>query len=336
MVPEVAPRSRPLVSEEELVSHLARVLDSTQTFWEFDWLPADGKSLQGQVRRITLRALSQARSGGLYYEGSSWSWTTRSDEPGQKVTVTVKYRLGDLSTKVAEVNRKVDAVVATTVKPGMSDYEKELALHDWLVAHSTYDLANFEANTVPPAEYTPYGVLVLGTGVCESYSSAFQLLADKAGLESHIVTGTGNGNSHAWNQVKVEGVWYNLDVTWDDPGDHRVDHDYFNVNDQTLGTEHQWDRGSSQPCTSEQANWFVRQGLVVPDMKALASKARKTIEQRGSGVLVRIENHHPKTFPSDVDQTLTSVASAEQVSLGWTTDLNPALGVVEVHFEYHE
>lgn len=59
-------------------------------------------------------------------------------------------------------------------------------------------------------------------GVCQAYAGLFQKFADKTGINVIYVTGTGyssDGSSedHAWNKVEVDGQWYNLDVTWNDP-----------------------------------------------------------------------------------------------------------------------
>ena len=113
-----------------------------------------------------------------------------------------------------EVMNKVRAVVAEVVTSGMNEREKALALHDWLINHAFYDttFTYYEAD----------GVLLHETGVCASYSSAYQLLLTEAGIECLIVTGDardpeGNIESHAWNLIKVDGIWGHVDVTWDDP-----------------------------------------------------------------------------------------------------------------------
>jgi len=337
-VPTMAPSRSPspITSQAQLTQAFSQAMNKTLDHWEFVWLPDHGGSIGELIEKITPLAVSGARRGGPYYQGSSWDWTT-SNEPGEKVSVTIRYRFGsDLATKVREVDHKAENIVAEVITQGMNDYDKELALHDWLVTHSRYDLANFQANTVPAVEYSPYGVLILGTGVCESYSTAFQLLADKARLESRIVTGRGNGASHAWNQVKVDGVWYNLDVTWDDPtGATRLDHTYFNVNDQTLAAQHQWDRATAVPCTSEAANWFVRQGLIAKDLADLRAQATAAIGNRESVFVRRLAAFDPKTFQADVTSNLKKAAQAAQVNLRWVSTFDAPQGVVEVKFHYN-
>ena len=64
-------------------------------------------------------------------------------------------------------------------------------------------------------------------------------------IDCVLVTGTANGGGHAWNQVKVDGKWYNIDVTWDDPIYYWggtltpiLVYDYFLVSDSVIYADH--------------------------------------------------------------------------------------------------
>lgn len=117
------------------------------------------------------------------------------------------------------VEQKAAWVVEQYTDASMSDLDKARALHDWLVDNAYYDVTFAAQDTFEAA-----GVLLNGTGVCDSYSKAYGLLLDKAGIESKRVTGTvlkedGGSETHAWNIVKIGEKWYQVDVTWDDPVD---------------------------------------------------------------------------------------------------------------------
>ena len=85
-----------------------------------------------------------------------------------------------------------------------------LYLHDTLAQEYAYDTRP-EAN----ANADAYTFFRDGVGICQAYALAFLALARGAGLEAHIVTS--DGMDHAWNHVRVEGEWYHVDVTRDDP-----------------------------------------------------------------------------------------------------------------------
>ena len=120
------------------------------------------------------------------------------------------------SAETAAVTQKVREVTAEVITSGMSEKDKAAALHDWLTDHAYYDITF--------THYDADGVLLYGTGVCESYAKAYKLLLDAAGIESYILTGIatdsdGKTEAHAWNLVKINGTWSHVDVTWDDPVD---------------------------------------------------------------------------------------------------------------------
>ena len=83
------------------------------------------------------------------------------------------------------------------------------AIHDYVVKHVSYD-TSYKA-------YTAYEALVNRSAVCQGYALLTYQLLKEAGIENHFVTGTGDGQPHAWNLVKIENKWYHLDTTFDDP-----------------------------------------------------------------------------------------------------------------------
>ncbi len=98
-----------------------------------------------------------------------------------------------------------------------TDYQKILAIHDYLVDNINYD-ETLSKNNI----YNIYGALVNKECVCEGYAKAFKYLINKVGIECVFVIGEaknsqGNIENHAWNYVKLNNGWYAVDVTWDDP-----------------------------------------------------------------------------------------------------------------------
>ena len=98
----------------------------------------------------------------------------------------------------------------------MGEEEKVKAIHDYLIYHANY-VNNGDYSTAESWAYGAGGVLLHKEGVCQSYAFAFYMMAISAGLECRFVSGTADGGGHAWNQVKVNGKWYYIDCTWDDP-----------------------------------------------------------------------------------------------------------------------
>jgi len=139
---------------------------------------------------------------------------------------------------------RVDEIVDEIITAGMSDLEMQLAINNFLIENATYDFAaldNAELNNfmfVDPEFYdsfTAYGILINGVGVCSGYADAFTLIADRAGLESVIVTGFLQGSlPHAWNRVYIDGEWLTLDVTNND--NEFFPNAFFNLSDVEAAT----------------------------------------------------------------------------------------------------
>lgn len=168
-----------------------------------------------------------------------------------------------LSDKDREILERCREVLGEVLTEGMSAYEIELAVHDWLVEWGSYDRTVYDnPNHSGRTGYRdPWGMLVGGYGNCLGYSSTFQLLMDLSGVECITVVGAafGSREDHAWNMVKLDGEWYCVDVTWDDPtgaarnGRH---HRYFNVTSADLReTDHQWDYRNVPEATAAAYAW---------------------------------------------------------------------------------
>ena len=169
------------------------------------------------------------------------------------------YRSGD-SSSLSKMNRSIlDAakdVIASEISDDMSDYEKELAIHDFITGWSRFDYSVFgrsASDGFTDGSDTPYGVLIDQSAMCHGYSSTFQLFMDMLDIECMTVFGIpgSNGTEHSWNMVNLDGEWYQVDCAWDDPIGGSPCHTYFNVTSDYLrrGSIHRWDEASVPEAT---------------------------------------------------------------------------------------
>ncbi|APF27362.1 transglutaminase-like superfamily protein [Clostridium sporogenes] len=176
-----------------------------------------------------------------------------------------------LKNREKAVQAKVKEIIGKVIKPGMKDYEKELALHDYLVNNAKYDV-RIDKGSMPKESNTAYGVLINKLGACVGYSDAMKRLLDAVNIESKIIVGSviteEIWSGHAWNLVKIGGQYHHLDVTWDDPinedGSNTPRHTYFNISDAQIKKTHQWDEKSYPKCNSTKFN-FKNLGLSEKD-----------------------------------------------------------------------
>ena len=146
-----------------------------------------------------------------------------------------------LDAAINELNSRVDI-------SGMTDEEIVLAYHEYLTSTVAYAYAAYLQGSLGGAhEYDMYGALVNHSSVCQGYAETMFYLLKKAGLSCAIASS--QNINHAWNIVKVNGKWYHVDATWDDPVwdmPGRSNHDYFLVSFDTMNkntlTNHTKDR----------------------------------------------------------------------------------------------
>ena len=171
-----------------------------------------------------------------------------------------------LHTRDREILDTCDSVIQSLISADMPEYDKELAIHDWMIDWASYDsdTLNHQQNAQPnPDHDNPYGFLIGKKGICLGYTSTFQLFMDMLGIECITVHGTAHNGAeeHAWNMVNLDGEWYCVDVTWDDPTTHTsvsrmTAHMYFNVTSEYLrGRDHQWDESAVSEATATTYAW---------------------------------------------------------------------------------
>ena len=218
-----------------------------------------------------------------------------------KLKVGKLYYLTKDASVINDMQKSIDAVADKLVAEAngkSTTFEKLKVFHDYLVLNSTFELKE---------ELTNYNSTIynaLGSGEaqgniqCAGYAKAMQYLCDKAGIVSMVVTGeTSTGQTHAWNVVDVDGKWYNLDATWDDPilntpnyknirynfflvpdsGIHNLTH--MHVGQKKLSNGSYITYFTPPACVSNDKNYFVTNGLVYSDFDSADKAIRAEIER---------------------------------------------------------
>lgn len=179
-----------------------------------------------------------------------------------RVDLEVTYR-SSLATEL-ETKNYVRQWISENISPNDSDYFKVKKIHDFIVKKNQYNTGDESNMSGGYSIYHPSSIIYGQGGVCNAYASLFKLLADGAGLESTIVTGNSlqNGEDHMWNMVKVDGNYYHIDTTWDDPIidfnsgevvnlEDFVIYDYFLKSDQEIQKSRSIDEDENRPRAAE-------------------------------------------------------------------------------------
>ena len=126
-------------------------------------------------------------------------------------------------------NLLCDYIIKTELVAGMSDAIHARQLHNWLVRNCAYttkgtrygeekDLHAPEFSS-QSAMFLNYGLYGVGEGVCAAYAYAYEKLLHTAHIDSYVLSNADEkieSDDHAWTLAKLDGKWYQIDVTTDD------------------------------------------------------------------------------------------------------------------------
>ena len=162
-----------------------------------------------------------------YYVVRSFSGTTNSAGYMGKLTklsYTVE-SMDEVKETWAEIDKATEEILLY-ISPDMTDFEKIMTVHDYMDLHYVYDINDMDQT---------YLIMLDRVGVCAAYAEAFQHMMNILGIESSLVKSEEMG--HIWNIVKVDGNWYHVDITWDDPVPDQfgvVGHEYMFLSEKAI------------------------------------------------------------------------------------------------------
>ena len=133
----------------------------------------------------------------------------------------------------AVINEEISNI--TNACEGMSDLEKALYVHDYITVNYDYDTRVYSDEEGVDGNRTLDKMVEEKTGVCQGYTYLYMTAMKQLGIECIAVPT--DELHHVWNKVKLDGQWYNVDVTYDDPIASNIvtaSHKYFLVNDDEI------------------------------------------------------------------------------------------------------
>ncbi|MFC0877122.1 transglutaminase domain-containing protein [Saccharicrinis sp. FJH2] len=103
-----------------------------------------------------------------------------------------------------------------------TDMEKARAIYIWIAHNITYDLTQINSGTRYDSDQEIMDeVLNNRKGVCQHYSELFLAMSNSVGLKSYLINGYTRDVfgeiadlSHAWNGIKIDSIYFLIDVTW--------------------------------------------------------------------------------------------------------------------------
>lgn len=139
-----------------------------------------------------------------------------------------KVKVDYMMTKPEMQKAVVKAQQLATILDGGTEYEKVKRVHDYLIDNIEYS-----------GIYSgPYCGFFKGETNCTGYALCFLYIMDEMNIPCKYIT----DDEHAWNAVCIDGVWFNIDLTYDDTSTGR--YDYF------LKSDKDWEEHSRGDATA--------------------------------------------------------------------------------------
>ena len=165
----------------------------------------------------------------LFWIDTSYSYKYLISGKIAQVTLNYNITASDIDSSKYLFNQATNKIISQA-NSYSNNYEKEKFVHDYILEKNVYDIDN-ELNQ------SAYSAIVNGKTVCAGYSRAFQYIMNKLNITTYYVTGTSQGENHAWNIIKLGNGYYNIDLTWDDG--KIITYKYFNKTDSEFSSTHE-------------------------------------------------------------------------------------------------
>lgn len=165
------------------------------------------------------------------------TYSSISQKIDKSAPIELRYRF--LKEEIRKYNRYIEEktnMIVERANEFQTDFEKIKYVHDELILMTEYE---YDDDYRKPYYQSIVSLFIEGKAVCAGYSYAFKYIMDNLDIDAIYASGKDyTGGSHAWNKVKLDGSWLNLDITWDDKGEKNISYKYFLVEDEIFNKTH--------------------------------------------------------------------------------------------------
>lgn len=156
---------------------------------------------------------------------------TLYDETGE---ITIKINHLYSKDEIKQIDIYLKQIIDNYTNNEMTDYEKILALHDYIVNSTKYDINKAKNGSTLYDSSRIQGVIFDHYAICSGYSDTMSVILNKLNIPNFRISST----NHVWNAVYLNNQWLHLDLTWDDPvslsGIDTLSHNYFLIDNIKL------------------------------------------------------------------------------------------------------
>lgn len=183
--------------------------------------------------------------------------------------------------KIKEHQNAMNSRVEKLARPAreLSEWDKELYIHDFICENVTYDKLKKQYS------HEIIGPLGQGVGVCEGIAKSVKILCDALSLPCIVVISENNPEKkikyrHAWNLIRIQGVWYHLDCTFDNSlGKKDPRYDYFNLDDKSIFKDHEPVIYSIPSCEKGERAYYREKKLTFTKIEEVEKRCKQALKK---------------------------------------------------------
>ena len=213
----------------------------------------------------------------FYYENMIYTYYYYYDVEGGRsyieylIEFNIKPEYQDEEVRAKEWQRldfEAYAVAEAIMNRTQNDWQRLRLAHDYLTVKNFYS---------PDADVATNNVVSGLRGeetMCVGYAQAFQMIANRMGYPTYNIYGYANNEAHDWNIVQLNGVWYHVDVTFDDPINNDypaplVQTSYFLRSDSAMAQTHRIDSYNVPSAPEDFLANYINEGTLAADRDSL-------------------------------------------------------------------
>ena len=205
----VSPNEASLVTADEVFTYAREELvkRTTPIVIQTIYAGAD-KDFVNTIMQEAMAHTGKPKEGDyLRYQWKEWKCDAYRISYGWHYSIDVAYYTD--ARQEASVDSSVKQLLSRLDLSRKTDYQKIKGVYDWIVQNVSY-----ASEKEKGVNYSAYGALNNRSAFCQGYAVLFYRLMLELGIDCRVVSGQGSNELHAWNIVKLNGKYYNIDTTW--------------------------------------------------------------------------------------------------------------------------
>ena len=218
-------------NRQDLLNLYYTVINSGNETFDF-YCPSEYEGCIDDVKEFANNPTLLSTVNGYVHPYNSFDTIETIYDSLGRVNLVIRKTYSDLEIEL--INEKVEEIVKSEVKDEKDKKKIIRKIHDYIISHTKYDKERTDHNVINYLSNTAYGVLFQGYGICSGYADTMAIFLDYFDIPNYKVS----SENHVWNAVMLDGKWYRLDLTWDDPiistGEQIVDDTYFLITTEEL------------------------------------------------------------------------------------------------------